>query len=91
MKNETDEKYTAEKRQLEATINELTQLRQCKFELQKTNEQLNVITREKLRLEQELESSKAATVKMEIMSRDLGALQESLKEGKLSNDQRLQL
>ena len=82
VKSETDEKYTSEKRQLEATINELTQLRQCQFELQKTNEQLNVITREKLRLEQELASSKATTVKMEIMTRDLNALQESLKEGK---------
>ena len=44
-----------------------------------------MITREKLRLEQELAGAKSATVKAEIMSRDIEALQESIKEGKSSN------
>ena len=82
VKSQTDEKYTSEKRQLESTIKELTKLKQCQFELSKTTEQLNVITREKLRLEQELAGAKSATVKAEIMSRDIEALQESIKEGK---------
>ena len=85
VKSQTDEKYTSEKRQLESTIKELTKLKQCQFELSKTTEQLNVITREKLRLEQELAGAKSATVKAEIMSRDIEALQESIKEGKSSN------
>ena len=84
VKSETDEQYSASKRELNETVKEISKLKKCQFELQQCQDQVNCLTKEKLRMEQELASAKPAAMKADVLQRDIKMLQESINEGKKS-------